>query len=81
MNLGPEVSIDPPRVILDGVGKFYRDVAKLLAGQLVCGRCGRKQELSVEQAAEYLRTGWPKCCGETIQIKPNKTEDDDASKR
>ena len=37
----------------------------LSRGQVWCKRCGRSEKVN---SANCLRTGWPKCCGETMTI-------------
>jgi hypothetical protein len=53
------------------VDTMYREAAAGLAGgKLVCaGRCRRVALLSLDDAARYLRTGWPKCCGRTMAVE------------
>jgi hypothetical protein len=36
-----------------------------LGGVLRCRRCNREQPMA--GAGDYLRTGWPECCGETME--------------
>ena len=49
---------------------FYRAAGdRLKGGTLHCRRCGMKTKLSPDRAADYLRKGWPKCCGETMELK------------
>lgn len=38
---------------------------KLRRGQVWCRRCGSTKRVDAEVA---LRTGWPKCCGNTMTI-------------
>jgi len=38
---------------------------KLTRGQVWCFKCGRSQKVNT---AECFRSGWPKCCGETMSI-------------
>lgn len=35
-----------------------------MGGYLKCNTCGREKSLS--GTADYMRTGWPKCCGYTM---------------
>jgi hypothetical protein len=37
---------------------------------LRCARCRRIEQLDEVQAAEYFEHGWPRCCGETMMLKP-----------
>lgn len=32
-----------------------------------CEQCSRTQPLTAALAAEYLRRGWPRCCGEGMK--------------
>ncbi len=41
---------------------------------LECTRCGASQTATVEELAEYLHNGWPKCCGVTMRVE-GRTED------
>ena len=36
------------------------------AGELRCGKCGRVQSMTQQHVARYLRSGWPKCHGQTM---------------
>lgn len=48
---------------------FYRSVTRsvpqLDRGIVWCHTCGREEKVN---AAACLRSGWPKCCGETMSI-------------
>jgi len=47
---------------------MYRDMAsspQLARGKVWCHRCGSTRQVD---SAQCLRTGWPKCCGETMSI-------------
>lgn len=35
---------------------------------LRCGKCGRTVECSRAEVLDYLNSGWPKCCGETMTL-------------
>jgi hypothetical protein len=35
---------------------------------LRCGMCGKCVECSSEELMSYMRQGWPKCCGETMEL-------------
>ena len=52
--------------------KIAAAVQKICPNVVECDHCGHKQTVNI---AECLRTGWPKCCGETMKlngpIKPN----------
>lgn len=39
---------------------------------VICPSCLAQQYLDVEQAAECLAEGWPKCCGRTMQVEDVK---------
>ncbi len=53
------------RFQLPDVDAMYRDMAKRLENFCTCSKCGATQEVD---AAECLRTGWPKCCGVTMYL-------------
>lgn len=36
---------------------------------VICPACGNKEHYDVEQTAECLAVGWPKCCGRTMQVE------------
>ena len=38
---------------------------KLSRGLVWCHKCGREQEAN---SAECFRSGWPRCCGQTMNI-------------
>jgi len=40
-------------------------VPQLRRGKVWCLKCGNEQDVN---AAQCLRSGWPKCCGETMTI-------------
>lgn len=40
-------------------------------GRVYCRRCGGDQAADF---AECLRSGWPKCCGETMTIDPPEVD-------
>jgi hypothetical protein len=44
----------------------------LLNGGMICGRC---QKTRVVDAAECLRSGWPKCCGATMSLQDKPKEE------
>ena len=59
----------PARILLPNVQGFYADAgAKLDGGELLCRRCGRKLPMRAGDGASYLRSGWPKCHGETMEL-------------
>lgn len=49
---------------------FYADVGARLAGEVLCRACGRRSPVSAADAGRYLAKGWPRCCGETMQLEP-----------
>ena len=57
------------RSLLAGLGGLHDKLAKrtpkLQRGQVWCRKCGRTEKVD---SAECLRTGWPRCCGETMTI-------------
>jgi hypothetical protein len=36
---------------------------------VTCGLCFAREYLDVDQTAECLAEGWPKCCGRTMQVE------------
>jgi hypothetical protein len=45
---------------------MYREMAApMKGGRLVCQTCRKVHPLRAE---EYLRHGWPKCCGYTVRL-------------
>lgn len=52
---------------------IHESIAKQIAPQgaiLRCGSCGRSTARSADAVAEFLRSGWPACCGETMSLDP-----------
>ena len=39
--------------------------------RLRCRRCGKRKKEDRDEAAHYLRCGWPMCCGETMILETN----------
>jgi hypothetical protein len=37
--------------------------------RLRCSQCIRSQSITATEAAHYLRTGWPTCCGHTMVLE------------
>jgi hypothetical protein len=35
---------------------------------LECDECSRRRELAPDDAARFLRCGWPECCGWTMTL-------------
>lgn len=35
---------------------------------LICQRCRRRQDLQPGDFTRYVRSGWPKCCAETMTL-------------
>lgn len=59
-----------PAFAIGAVGLHDRMAAshpKLSRGQVWCRKCRRTENVS---AAHCLRSGWPKCCGQTMTIDP-----------
>lgn len=52
-------------------GPFWVALAQELGytgGRVVCGKCGHpKAAMTEDLAAEWLRYGWPECCGERVK--------------
>ena len=57
---------------LPNVRAMYQDAARGLGGRLRCATCGRTQLCTERDAAGYLARGWPKCCGETMQLESER---------
>jgi hypothetical protein len=38
-------------------------------GEVVCSLCGTRQKFTRDQAADYLRHGWPLHCGTTMTLE------------
>jgi hypothetical protein len=60
-----------------GLYKFYPKLGschpKLGREQVWCLKCGRTEKVD---SAECFRSGWPKCCGETMTIdNPEERKD------
>ena len=49
--------------------RLAREHPKLARGRVWCRICGRSRKVD---SAECLRTGWPKCCGQTMTIDSPK---------
>lgn len=58
-------------------GKNANDLAHF-GGILRCKRCGKEQSLSTDQIAEYLATGWPMCCNESMLWVTQRQLDEEA---
>ena len=45
---------------------------------LVCRACGRAEDSSVTDLLNYMKFGWPKCCGEvmTLFVETERPGDD-----
>lgn len=53
---------------LPDIDGMYRSMAaspKIARGQVWCRKCGGTRKVD---GARALRTGWPKCCGQTMTI-------------
>jgi hypothetical protein len=53
----------------NALDRFYAEIStahpKLKRGKVWCKICGREESVN---SADCLRTGWPKCCGQTMTI-------------
>jgi len=58
--------IDPE--LADNIREDAGSRIAALDTSLRCNRCGRGQSMTKEQAAQYLREGWPECCEETMEL-------------
>ena len=36
--------------------------------KLECDECGRTVNATSAECGEYLRSGWPNCCGQTMKL-------------
>lgn len=46
----------------------YKDAVASIGGVVVCSTCMSTKPCPPEQAAIYLRKGWPRCCEETMEL-------------
>lgn len=49
-----------------------KDAAAKLGDQLVCDSCRKTRPVSPTDAALFLRSGWPECCGYTMTFARRK---------
>lgn len=49
-------------------GELHKRLGATIAGRLICRECGREQDCPPDAAAAYLRRGWPRCCGLTMEL-------------
>jgi hypothetical protein len=50
-------------------------IGEELAGSvLACRACEATRTVSAADAAQFLRTGWPLCCGETMSMTSKKAD-------
>lgn len=49
--------------------KIADDVCRDAVHSLRCLSCQSLYTISAQQYAEYLANGWPKCCGNTMQLE------------
>jgi hypothetical protein len=49
--------------------KIADDLCRDEVHGLRCLACQSYRVISVEEFAEYLAHGWPKCCGSTMQLE------------
>lgn len=51
------------------------------AGYLECRTCGNEVEITPEDVAHFLRSGWPRCCERTMRWEqPNGDTESEESK-
>lgn len=58
--------------LVAGIDGLYRKMARRISppGTIVhCGRCGLSSPCAPEEAAKYLRVGWPVHCGATMELR------------
>lgn len=52
---------------LRSVFGVHHKIAETIAGGVLhCAQCQRAETPTDEQVEEYLRRGWPRCCGATM---------------
>ena len=71
-------AFDKVKRLLNDSSVFFRECGEKLAGNLRCRKCSRDESVSAEQASSYLRYGWPKCCGRTMELRLPDKETADA---
>ena len=49
--------------------KITRDVTKGKLTTLRCNQCGRVRTCSAQDFGDYLKSGWPKCCDYTMELR------------
>lgn len=47
-----------------GTEQAYDDRIRLLR----CAKCGHTEIASIKALLDYMRSRWPKCCGETMAL-------------
>ena len=60
-----KVYIERARKCRVSIAKSICDVGSYLH----CRKCGWSEMLTESQAAEYLGSGWPEHCGQTMEIR------------
>lgn len=45
------------------------DMCRESSWQVRCLKCSATRAISEEEYAQYLRHGWPKCCGYTMRLE------------
>ena len=56
---------------------MYKSAAKeisSIATTLKCHVCSKEKRITADDMAGYLRSGWPKCCGEQMELISNSPE-------
>lgn len=67
------MTLDPTE-IPERVAKMRDEMAAACVGTLRCGRCGHEQACDADDAAVYLREGWPKHCDATMTLVPSSPD-------
>ena len=62
-------SVEIVRYVAGIHSRIVDQVPNLARGQVWCLKCGATRKVD---SARCLRTGWPKCCGETMTIDDPK---------
>ncbi len=52
-----------------------QDVINGKVAIITCHTCGRTEEVTQTDFAKYLRGGWPKCHGQTMELRLSAKED------
>jgi hypothetical protein len=56
------------RALLERTERMYADAGAKLKGLLLCRKCGHSAACSAQDAAAYVRAGWPRHCHQTMDL-------------